>query len=141
MNITVDIIDNNEYKDYKSNMNESNNVLNKVSNNVLNNIQDYDSDNNTLNSEIDLLDQRVALETYYELNYNLSYLNNIREYYKLKKRNHTGNLSKKQVIELIVEYEIKPESKIKVEERKRLFGYFIELKNNKYFDKFIIGNL
>ena len=132
MNITVDIIDTTDYQE-----NGSNNVSNNVSNNIL----DDDSDNENYNNELDLLDKRIALETYYELNYNLSYLNNIREYYKLKKRHHTGNLSKKQVIELIVEYEIKPENKLKVEERKRLFGYFIELKNNKYFDKFIIGNL
>ena len=91
--------------------------------------------------ELDLLNKRIALETNYELNYNLGYLNNIREYYKLKKRNQTGHLSKKEIIEMIVEYELKRENKNIVEERERLFGNFIELKNNKYFQKYIIGNL
>ncbi len=91
--------------------------------------------------ELEMLNKRIALETNYELNYNLGYLNNIREYYKLKKRNLTGHLTKKEVIEMIVEYELKRENKNIVEERERLFGNFLELKNNKYFQKYIIGNL
>ena len=51
--------------------------------------------------ELEMLNKRVALETNYELNYNLGYLNNIREYYKLKKRNQTGHLSKKEVIDIV----------------------------------------
>tara|TARA_A100001011_G_C14216083_1_gene802101 strand:+ start:1046 stop:1390 length:345 start_codon:yes stop_codon:yes gene_type:complete len=91
--------------------------------------------------ELELLNKRIALETYYDLNYNMGYLNNIREFYQLKKRNYTGHFSKKQLIELIVEYELKSENEFKVEERKRLFDNFIELKNHKFFEKFIIGNL
>ena len=43
------------------------------------------------------------------------------------------------MIEKIVEYENNPENNFTVFERKRLFDNYIELKNNKFFSKFIIS--
>ena len=63
------------------------------------------------------------------------------DYYQIKKTNLSYRLTKKQMIEKIVEYENIPENYYNVVERKRLFDNYIELKNNKFFSKFIISQL
>ena len=89
----------------------------------------YDNDNG----------ERYARELDYDLNYNLKYLTNILEFYGLKK----GKLNKKEIIKKILEFEFDTciENLPIVEERKRLFDNFIELKNDNFFNKFILGGL
>ena len=58
------------------------------------------------------------------------------DYYKLKK----NRLNKQQLIVNIVNFEIDANNFYEVENRKRLFDNFLELKNNKFFSKFIISN-
>lgn len=84
------------------------------------------------------IDNIIALQIDYDLNYNYSYLCNILEFYKIKK---PKNINKEKIIKLIVDYEIDYKNKEIVEERKRLFAQFIELKNHQFFNKFIIGSL
>ena len=97
---------------------------------------DLNKDNLDLNEDIVL-----ALKTNYDLNYTLSYLNNILEFYNLKKTNRKKNMNKQEIIEKIVQYEIDNNNKKIVEKRIKLFSNFIELKNNRFFSKFIIGSL
>ena len=72
----------------------------------------------------------------YDLNFNIKYINLIADYYNIKKT----KLNKRQLINKIVAFEIDIKNLYSVEERKRLFDNFIELKNNRFFSKFIIYN-
>ena len=72
----------------------------------------------------------------YDLNFNVKYINLIADYYNIKKT----KLNKAQLIRKVVIFEIDENNVCRVEERKRLFDNFIELKNNKFFSKFIISN-
>ena len=85
-------------------------------------------------------DNLLAIKTDYELNYNLSYLNSILGFYNIKK-NVKKNMNKKEIIEAIVNFETNINNSIIVEERIKLFSNFIELKNHKFFHRFIIGSL
>lgn len=84
-------------------------------------------------------DSIIALQVNYDLNYNYSYLCNILEFYKIKKTNNKKNMNKDTIIKKIVEFETNPINKSTVEERIKLFSNFIELKNHKFFNKFIIS--
>lgn len=122
MNITYDIID------IPVDISQ-NNLINDSShcNYILNNPKcNYDIDN------------IIAIQIDYDLNYNYSYLCNILEFYKIKK---PKNINKEKIIKLIVDFETDYKNKEIVEERKRLFVQFIELKNHQFFNKFIIGSL
>ena len=114
-NINCNIIEkeNNKLNNYKINIDSNN----------------YEMDSNEIdNNEI------IAQQINYDLNFPLKYINNIMDYYEIKK----SKLNKKQMIQKIVEYESNPENYFSVFERKRLFDNYIELKNNKFFSKFII---
>ena len=90
-------------------------------------------------SSINIMDvgERCAREVDYDLNYNLKYLTNILEFYGIKK----CKLNKKEIIERILEFEFDTIDNLSVvEERKRMFDNFIELKNDKFFSKFILGS-
>jgi len=111
-------------------------------NNIECNIIEKENEN-TYNYEINIYannyeintNEIVAQQINYDLNYPLKYINNIMDFYQIKK----SKLNKKQMIEKIVEYENNPENNLAVFERKRLFDNYIELKNNKFFSKFIIS--
>ena len=117
MPLTYDIIENNsnfQVKDQKK---------------KVNNYKDTEIDNDII----------LAMKTDYNLNYNLSYLNSIADYYEIKKNGIKK--TKNDIIEKIVDFEIKSENSIIVLNRKRLFNYFNELKKDKFFAKYLIGSL
>lgn len=116
----------------------------------MNNIEYYvsEKDNKTNNNNINNINIDICFNNFefkdneflaqcmnYDLNYPLKYINNIMDYYNIKK----SKLNKKTMIEKIVYYENNPENFFNVYERKRLFDNYIELKNNKFFSKFIIN--
>ena len=70
---------------------------------------------------------------YYE-NYNIKMLHHIANYYKIPK----NRLKKDELIGLIIQFENDPENSELVYNRKRLWYYINELKDDKYFSKFII---
>ena len=117
MPLTYDIIECNNLEDDTENKN------------LVKNIKDEDFDIDTI----------VAMKTDYNLNYNLSYLNNIADYYQIKK-NGTKK-TKNYIIDKIVDFEIDKRNKNMVVNRKRMFSIFQELKNDKFFTKFVIGSL
>lgn len=78
----------------------------------------------------------MAREIDYDLNYTSKYLIQILEFYGLKK----GRINKKEIISKIVDFEMNEINNSTVEKRKQLFNNFIELKNNAFFSKFIVGN-
>lgn len=121
MNITYDIIESKE-----------------------NNISDIDNRNcdhhsNDIGNLMYNQDEILALITNYNINYSVSYLNNIMEFYNIKKKKK--NMKKQDMIDIIVDFETNLSNKNIVSKRIRLFSNFIELKNNDFFNKFIIGSL
>ena len=90
------------------------------------------------NDNYDINDIKMAMQLDYNLNYNMSYLNSIIDFYNIKKKSKN---SKSEIINMIIDFEINPLNDYIVKERKRLFNIFIELKNHKFFNKFIIGSL
>ena len=97
-------------------------------------------DNETCISDLNstnICNELCAREMEYELNYTVKYLNAILEYYGIKKK----KLNKKEIISKIVEFEMNVDNQYIVENRKRLFENFIELKNDPFFSKFIVSNL
>ena len=76
----------------------------------------------------------LARQMDYELNYNIKYLTQILEFYGFKK----GKMNKNAIILKIVNFEMKDSNKSIIENRKKLFDNFIELKNDPFFSKFIL---
>lgn len=96
----------------------------------------------TNNSDVDYYTQFDDFESdnlmaqhmdYYE-NYNIKMLHHITNYYQIPK----GRLKKDELIELIIQFENNPDNSAIVYNRKRLWHYINELKNDKYFSKFVI---
>ena len=96
----------------------------------------------TNNSDVDYYTQFHDFESdnlmaqhmdYYE-NYNIKMLHHITNYYQIPK----GRLKKDELIELIIQFENNPDNSAIVYNRKRLWHYINELKNDKYFSKFVI---
>lgn len=123
MNITYDIIETQKNDNYDINHN-----INNVTNSV-------DNGDKLLYNQ----DEILALVTNYNLNYSVSYLNNILDFYNIKKKKK--NMKKQDIIDTIVNFETNLNNKDIVSNRIRLFENFIELKNNDFFNKFIIGSL
>ena len=88
----------------------------------------HDNDNSIFTDN--LLAQQID---YFE-NYNLKTLHHISNYYNISKT----RLKKHELIELITHFENEPVNSHVVYNRKRLWHYIHELKNDPYFSKFII---
>ena len=103
-------------------------------------IQISDSPNNKkarLSDCIDKENEILARKIDFDINYNIKYLIHILEFYCIKR----NKLNKTDIINKIVEFEMLDENKNIMKDRERLFNNFIELKNNKFFNKFIVGDL
>jgi len=86
------------------------------------------SSNASCDSECDLL------EFDYNSNYNVKSLSQIMEYYELSKK----NMRKDEMIQLIILFEMDATNTTVVNRRRRLWKYINELKQDKYFSKFIL---
>ena len=95
------------------------------------NLENYDTEISIKCNEL------IARQIDYEMNYNVKYLGQILEYYGFKK----GKSNKKDIILKIVEFEMNSDNKHIIDTRKRLFENFMELKNDPFFSKYIVGNL
>jgi hypothetical protein len=123
MNITYDIIE----KTTDISQNTHVDQLGEIDKNLHKKLDDYTDDS------------ILALQIDYDLNYNYNYLSNILEFYKIKKINNKKAMNKDNIIKKIVEFETNPLNKTITKERMRLFSNYIELKNHKFFNKFIIN--
>jgi len=81
-----------------------------------------------------VMDNYVALEVYYQENFTLKDLHKICDYYEISRR----KLRKDEIVQEIVLYECDPNNSEMVQKRKLLWFYVSELKNDKYFKKFVI---
>ena len=87
--------------------------------------------NNHMESDI-----YIALELNYETNYSVKQLGQILDYYGISKK----KLKKDELIQAILLFEQDDNNIFIVETRKRLWENIQELKQDKYFSKFIIFN-
>ena len=81
------------------------------------------------------MDQVMANEINYLLNYTLPMLQHICAFYELPYK----RIKKNVLVSTIVDYESNSENIEHVEYRKRLWFYMEELKKNKYLSKYIIS--
>ena len=82
------------------------------------------------------VDNLMAQQVDYFENYNVKLLSHIVNYYNISKR----KLKKEELITTIIQYENNPENSLIVSNRKRLWYYLNELKNDPYFGKFVFFN-
>ncbi len=114
--------------------NNSDNRLKDTSYNIFDSETNIDSYGDEIGATCSEL---IARQIDYDMNYNVKYLGQILEYYGIKK----GKSNKKDIILKIVEFEMKSDNKYIVDNRKRLFENFMELKNDPFFSKYIVINL
>ena len=80
------------------------------------------------------LDDMVAMELDYQTNYTKKQLDRICDYYSISKRKK----KKHQLVEEIVQFEKNADNLTIVYQRKKLWGYIDEIKNDTYLRKFLI---
>lgn len=79
-------------------------------------------------------DNLMAQHIDYFENYTVKMLHHIANYYKISKT----RIKKEELIQLIIDFENNPENSELVYNRKRMWHYINELKNDSYFSKFVI---
>ena len=79
-------------------------------------------------------DNIMAQHIDYFENYTVKMLQHIANYYKIPKT----KLKKEELIQLIIQFENQEENSEEVYNRKRLWHYINELKNDSYFSKFVL---
>jgi hypothetical protein len=79
-------------------------------------------------------DNIMAQHIDYFENYTVKMLQHIANYYKIPK----SKLKKEELIQLIIQFENQEENSEEVYNRKRLWHYINELKNDSYFSKFVL---
>lgn len=89
---------------------------------------------NTTNFSDDWSTNYLKLQLHYNDNFIVKDLYKICDYYELDKRKKR----KDEIIEDIVLYELDENNTMNVQNRKRLWFYIQELKNDKFFKKYVI---
>jgi hypothetical protein len=79
-------------------------------------------------------DTSFALELEYSTNYTVKSLGQILDYYDVSKR----KMRKDEIVQMLIMFEEDPINMEIVEKRKRMWSYVEELKEDKYFSKYII---
>jgi len=79
-------------------------------------------------------DNLMAQHIDYFENYTVKMLQHIANYYKIPKT----RLKKEELIQLIIQFESMDENNEIVYNRKRMWHYITELKNDSYFSKFVL---
>ena len=112
-------VNNNDMKDIDSILNNENFFQDKEFHEQF---QFFDEDN--------LMAQHID---YFE-NYTVKMLQHIANYYRIPK----ARLKKEELIQLIIQFESLDENSELVYNRKRMWHYITELKNDSYFSKFVL---
>ena len=86
-------------------------------------------------------DELLSMEIDYRDNYTVKDLGNIVDYYQTYHKNKIKKCRKKDdLIQTILMFEQNIDNQVLVYQRKQLWHYVKELKNDKFFSKFIIFN-
>lgn len=89
----------------------------------------------SLENDYSVVDNSIAMEMDYNINYTLPMLQHICGFYKIS----YGRVKKNDLISVLIDFEQNPYHINIVQERKRLWFYMEELKANKYLSKYIIS--
>jgi hypothetical protein len=118
-----------------------NKILENINKNEINDIDNILNNENFFNDkefhdqfQFFEQDNLMALHIDYFENYTVKMLQHIANYYKIPR----SRLKKEELIQLIIQFENEPENSNKVCNRKRMWYYMNELKNDPYFSKFLI---
>jgi len=119
-------INNNEMNDVESSLNNIESILNNE-----NFFQDKD-----FQEEFQFFDEDniMAQHVDYFENYTVKMLQHIANYYHIPKT----KLKKEELIQLIIQFENQDENSEVVYNRKRMWHYITELKNDSFFSKFVL---
>jgi len=112
---------------------ESSNIFHKQEIDILLNNDNFFYENTDNNNYLET-DNIISQQIDYNQNYNIKKLTHIAKYYNLNIKKN----KKEEIIDNIIQFENNPENSIVVYNRKRLWHYLNELKNDNYFSKFII---
>jgi hypothetical protein len=123
----VDDNDNNECEDH----NELENILKEINDNSF---DDYN-----FNEETQTILMTKSLD--YDMNYNVKQLLMICEYYGLLKEVKINKLKKQEIISFLLDFEENIENSLLVYKRKQLWYFMSELKNDKFFKKYILWEM
>ena len=112
---------------------DSTNIFDKQEIDILLNNDNFFYENTDNNNYLET-DNIISQQIDYSQNYNIKKLTHIAKYYNLNIKKN----KKEEIIDNIIQFENNPENSIAVYNRKRLWYYLNELKNDNYFSKFII---
>lgn len=112
---------------------DSTNIFDKQEIDILLNNDNFFYENTDNNNYLET-DNIISQQIDYSQNYNVKKLTHIAKYYNLNIKKN----KKEEIIDNIIQFENNPENSIAVYNRKRLWYYLNELKNDNYFSKFII---
>tara|TARA_B100001059_G_scaffold89122_1_gene87656 strand:+ start:318 stop:698 length:381 start_codon:yes stop_codon:yes gene_type:complete len=112
---------------------DSSNIFDKQEIDILLNNDNFFYENTDNNNYLET-DHIISQQIDYSQNYNIKKLTHIAKYYNLNIKKN----KKEEIIDNIIQFENNPENSIIVYNRKRLWYYLNELKNDNYFSKFII---
>jgi len=91
-------------------------------------------DSNNRNNSTDWSTDYLKLQLHYNDNFTVKDLHKICDYYDINKR----KLLKDQLVDEIALYELDTNNLLMVQTRKRMWFYMEELKNDKFFKKYVI---
>jgi len=91
-------------------------------------------DSNNRNISADWSTDYLKLQLHYNDNFTVKDLHKICDYYNINKR----KLLKDQLVDEIALYELDTNNLLMVQTRKRMWFYMEELKNDKFFKKYVI---
>ena len=97
--------------------------------------EDISQVNSSIEDELSYMDTSIAQKIDYNLNYTLPMLQHICAFYEIDYK----RVKKQFLISKLVDFEMDSTNIEKVQERKRLWYYMQELKENKYLSKYIIS--
>lgn len=110
-------------------------VSSQENTNLENLISEFSSSNFEKKEYVNCQDENFAVIMDYSLNYTVKRLSTILDYYKISSR----NMKKNDMVFQIVLYENDPINWEIVERRKQLWNYFIELKEDNFFSKYLVS--
>jgi hypothetical protein len=98
------------------------------------NVETDNIDSNNRNISTDWSTDYLKLQLHYNDNFTVKDLHKICDYYDINKR----KLLKDQLVDEIALYELDTNNLLMVQTRKRMWFYMEELKNDKFFKKYVI---
>lgn len=125
-----------EKEEYENKIINVDDFLSEMESSISTNIS-YDNSETDSSNDFEIYNNNftpTVLENHYSINYNVKELSQIMDYYSLSRK----NLRKDEIIQIIVFFETDSTNIDIVERRRKMWRYITELKQDKYFSKYIL---